>query len=207
MNSRESYERALCLFVYLGYEYLYLISNDECLAGDLLGLKKSCVSVTRVKQNVAVIGKYLAYRSGDYLLTLALVSILHSLTLTLADTLNDNRLCSACAESADVLCLYLGLYHLAQSVSAAESLCLLKRDLTLRIGYLLNDLLLNENSYVLFNGVDSYSNESTVSVFLSASRNESRLDLLKHILLGYSLFLFQKIKCNKKFLVHFSFHP
>ena len=84
--------------------------------------------------------------------------------LTLTDTLNDDRLCGTCGETAEVFGLDFKLDYLAERVSLAYRLCFLKGDLRAGVLNDLNYLFLLKNSYVFLCGIYADSDICVASI-------------------------------------------
>ena len=95
MRTGKSYQRALCLAVDLANVDLDLLTYVKCLAGDLLICGENCGACIRVDESVARLAVYLENGCGDDLFLLIFVCVSLSKSFSLADTLNDDRLCSA----------------------------------------------------------------------------------------------------------------
>ena len=198
MCAGKGYQRSAALLVDFHNEDLDLIIHAESLSGDLLGTEQNCTARAGVKHNVSVLGIHLADSCRNDLLVLILISLLHRAALALANTLNDDRLCSCCTQTSEIFGLYLVFQHASHSRSLGLELCVLQADLRLGGLYNLNDLLLLIYTHILLGRVNQHTNVGVVSVLLFVRRNKSGLNLFNHVIGRDSLLLLKQLKGSKK---------
>ena len=144
-------------------------------------------------------------RRDDFIL-LGLVFLDHHAALRLTDALNDDLLCRLRGNASECLGLQLSLADIADVQALGVRVCLLQRHLRQRIDNLFHDVLLLVYADFLLVLVDGNADIGAAALTLECG-NQRRLNLTDHIFLRDAFFLFEKVQCLEKFLVHFLMIP
>ena len=145
------------------------------------------------------------YDAGEYLMLLRGEFLVDDASLSLADTLNDDLLCSLSGNAAEFLGLNGNLYSVADFGTLGDLLCGLNIDLKRRVLDLLDSDLVDVHLDALSALIQQYFNIiCALGVITAKSSLHSLLYFIVHIILGYSLFFFKILNCGKEFCIHFN---
>ena len=141
--------------------------------------------------------------AGEDLMLLGVELLIDHAALRLADTLNDNLLCSLRRDTAELLGLDRDTDDVTDLGALADAVRRLLADLNIGIDDALDDRFLDDHLDLLFRLVENDLHiVLTVGRVLAERRQHGLTDLLVHIFARDALLLFNICNCIKKFCVH-----